>query len=195
MNKLFTLSPLLLFCCCTTLKGQERNKNEKQNKHGVFRISSNGDSIVLTNGAVPFFGGVQVFRNRKSILNYTEKDLEIISNDSDGDEWNWYAEHRERSEYLYIIRIFNGPQPDSFLVIKATDAGATVLGKTEPNSAEIFGDIDHDGKFEIGGLTLYCQGGDPNCHPADHYRVFELAEGFPTDNTLTDFFKKFLNKK
>jgi hypothetical protein len=184
------LSFLIILFYCTSEKKQE---SKVQLDHSTYKISSNKDSIVLV-GPSPFHFGIQVYREKKKILDYTDKELQINSTDSNGNDSKWFTEYKG-SEDFYIITVFGGPGPDQFLVFKVTKSSVFVLGKTEPNSAEIFGDIDFDGKFELGGLRAYCQGGDDACHSVDYYRAFEIAEGFPTDSALTNYFKQLLKKK
>ena len=191
--------PILIISSLYFGRSTRTSQFEKEGHDPIYQISNDHgfnagkDSVVLIKsfGDFPFFDKVQVFRGKQSLLNYTEKDLEII-----GTPMNCFVEHNNgHGEYFYIVRIFNGPGPDKFLIIKTTENKATIFGTTEPNSAEIFGDVDYDGKFEIGGLTRYCQGGDKNCHPKDYYKVFEIDDNFPTDNVLTDYFKQFLREK
>ena len=192
---IFTLTFLMCNPGCSPRKSTwKKEKSEISPNCTVYKITSR-DSIVLTDGIVPFFGGVEIFRNQKSILKYTHQDLQINSIDVNGNDSNWFTEHKERIHSVYIIRIFNGPEPDRFLVLRSNSDNVATIGITEPNSAEIFGDIDFDEKFEIGGFSQYCQGGDLNCHPIDHYTVFELEEKFPLDKKLTDFFKQTLQNK
>jgi hypothetical protein len=165
------------------------SSDSEQMGQTVNTISRNRDSIVLS-GANPFFNRVQIFREQKRILDYTIKDFEIIGNRS-----NWFTEHSYRLEYFYILRLFDAPDPDRFLIIKTTDTNTTILGITERSSAEIFGDVDYDGKFEIGGMSGWCGAGDNNCRSIDHYRIFEIADNFPTDTALTNYFKQFLKNK
>lgn len=153
----------------------------------VYQVSKDKDSVVLVKyGDYPFFEKVQIFHEQKKILDYSEDGLAIMGSPS-----NFFVEVNEGKGQFYILRLFNGPSPDKFLVIR----NKVILGVTEPNSAEIFGDVDYDGKFEIGGLTAWCPGGDKSCHPGDHYRVFELDDNFPTDKILTDYFKQFLKAR
>ncbi len=185
---------ILQLVSCTPSKKQETKNEIVPISGNSYRIARNKDSIVLT-GPAPFHFGIQVYREKKKILDYTDKELQINSTDSDGNDSNWFTEHWGQNENLYIITVFGAPGPDQFLILKVTDSNTTVLGKTEPSSAEIFGDIDRDGKFEIGGISMYCQGGDSTCHSVDYYRVFEIAENFPTDIALTNYFKKSFDKK
>lgn len=160
---------------------------EAQASRKVFRISSIKDSIVLV-GTGPFYDGVQIFRGKK-IFDSSNNRIVIK-----GNEPHWFTEYRNLPDHFYIIRIYNAPDPSRFLIIKTSSDQTYALGITEPNSADIFGDVDYDGKFEIGGLTMFCQGGDNDCHPADHYHVFEIAPNFPTDISLSNFFKLFLKQ-
>jgi hypothetical protein len=93
---------------------------------------------------------------------------------------------------LYIFELLGAPGPSSFLVIKSSLDSTYLLGQTKSSSAEIFGDIDYDGNFEIGGFEWFCEADDSDCHPKDLYSVFEIRKGFPIDTALTTYFKQFI---
>ncbi len=150
------------------------------------------DSVVLLNSdnKSEFYDGIQIFRGQQLIIDYQEKNLEII-----GTPQNVFVEHsrRTQNEYFYIFKIFEGQSPNSFLIVITSKEESSIFGKTETNSADIFGDIDYDGKFEIGGWTDYCQEDDSNkCPDMNLYRVFEIDDNFPTDTTLTKIFKQLI---
>jgi hypothetical protein len=191
---LLNLSYLLCTISCTTKLADKARKTTSAAIGVTFKVT-NLDSIVLIGGTSPFFEGVEFFRNQKSILRYTTDDLQIYSTDDNGNDSNWFTEHKDKNGSLYIIRVFNGPAPDRFLIVRSTSSDIRTLGITEPNSAEIFGDIDFDGIFEIGGFSQYCQGGDKNCNPSNYYSIIELEQGFNVDRKLTDFFRQTLQNK
>jgi hypothetical protein len=152
------------------------------------------DSVILLNNDndSEFYERIQIFRGQQLILDYTEKDLELI-----GTSKNVFVEHSRRTlnEYFYIFKIFGGQSPNSFLIIVTYKDKTSIFGTTDYNSADIFGDIDYDGKFEIGGWTDYCQEDESNkCPDFDLYRIFEIEDSFPTDTTLTTIFKQLLKK-
>jgi hypothetical protein len=88
--------------------------------------------------------------------------------------------------------LHNAPQPSKFLILLSTKSEVTLFGITKPSTAEIFGDIDYDGKFEIGGFEDHCEAGDRQCNRKSNYSVFELDKDFPIDKKLTRYFKAFL---
>ncbi len=155
------------------------------------------DSVVLLSKVdkTDFYNQIQIFRGQQKIFDHADKNLEII-----GTPLNFFTEQEIEtySEYFYILRLFNAPSPDKFLIIKTTKEKTTLFGVTDSNTADIFGDIDYDGKFEIGGFIDYCEAG-PNgqtkCPYNDMYRVFEIADNFPTDTVLTKYFTGLFKKK
>jgi hypothetical protein len=84
--------------------------------------------------------------------------------------------------------------------VRVKSGKAFKLGITDNSTAEIFGDIDYDGKFEIGGFTYLFQGSKGGEKPDStfynkSYKVFEIDVGFPIDRKLTNYFlKKLLSK-
>ncbi len=153
------------------------------------------DSVILlsNDNDNKFYDRIQIYRGQKLILDYSEKNLELI-----GTPKNLFVEHSRRTlnEYFYIFKMFGGQSPDSFLIIFTSKEKTSIFGKTDSNSAEIFGDVDYDGKFEIGGWADYCQECESiKCPDLDLYRVFEIEDNFPIDTTLTTIFKQLLKKR
>ena len=155
------------------------------------------DSVVLLSkiDKSDFYNQIQIFRGQQKIFDHKDKNLEII-----GTPLNFFIEQdiKTYSEYFYILRLFNGPSPDKFLILKTTKEKTTLFGVTDSNTADIFGDIDYDGKFEIGGLIDYCEAGpdgQTRCPYKDMYKVFEIDDNFPTDTLLTKYFKELIKKK
>jgi len=148
------------------------------------------DSIVLTRDNVSeLYDKILIWRDQKLIFEYGDKNLEVL-----GSPFNVCTEHEILSckEYFYIFRLLNAPGPDKYLIVKSSVDRTSYFGTTKSNTAEIFGDIDYDGKFEIGGFEWYCEADDSTCHVKDLYSVFEVEGGFPVDTTLTKYFKRFL---
>ncbi|WHZ07087.1 MAG: hypothetical protein OJF59_000840 [Cytophagales bacterium] len=153
------------------------------------------DSVVLisNNEESDFYDQIRIYRGQKLVFDFKEKYLEII-----GTPKNVFAEHTIKTYemYFYIFKMFGGPSPNRFLIIRTSKDKTSVFGKTDSNSADIFGDVDYDGKFEIGGWTDYCQEDKSHkCPDFDLYIVFELDDNFPTDKTLTTFFKKLIKSR
>src|ERR1043166_5994658 len=93
MKQLLILAILFFVVRCTTPKNQKEPSKTADKKVGVTYKLDNNDSIVLNNGTAPFFYGLQIFRNQKSILRYTDKDLQINSTDRFGNDSNWLTVH------------------------------------------------------------------------------------------------------
>ena len=148
------------------------------------------DSIVLTSEIdSELYNKILIYRDKKIIFEYGDKNLEVI-----GSPFSVCIEHEILTckEYFYIFRLFNAPGPNMYLIIKSSKDRTSFFGTTKSSTAEIFGDIDYDGKFEIGGFEWYCEADDSTCLPKDLYSVFEVDSGFPVDTTLTKFFKQFI---
>jgi hypothetical protein len=148
------------------------------------------DSIVLTrDNGNELYDKILIYRDQKLIIEYGDKDLEIL-----GSPFSVCTEHEILTckEYFYIFKLLNAPGPDKYLIIKSSKDKTSYFGTTKSSTAEIFGDIDYDGKFEIGGFEWYCEADDSTCHPKDLYSVFEVDSGFPVDTTLTKYFKQFI---
>lgn len=183
----------LTFSCSEKPKDIE----SKSGTNTIFQLSyQHGglekDSVILLSTDSEFYDRIKIFRGQQLILDYSEKYLEII-----GTPQNVFVEHARRTlnEYFYIFKIFGGQNPNSFLIIVTSKNRTSIFGTTDSNSADIFGDIDYDGKFEIGGWTDYCQEDEANkCPDLDLYKVFEIEDNFPTDTTLTTIFKQLLMK-
>ncbi|MEO8147106.1 MAG: hypothetical protein ABI723_05675 [Bacteroidia bacterium] len=186
----------LLFACSYNVKNSGTATNDKSIFQNSFQHGDGiSDSIVLAktdtsdNG---FYGKILIFRKKKLVFEYTEKDLEIT-----GMSYSIFVEQEIlfHKEYFYIFKLPGAPSPDNYLVIKTTPDTTFLFGITEPNSAEIFGDIDNDGKFEIGGWSDWCEEDETHkCPDLSLYKVFEIDSGFLTDTTLTNYFRHFMKK-
>lgn len=77
-----------------------------------------------------------------------------------------------------------------YLVIQKGVNGYQNIGFTPSSSAEIFGDIDFDGIFEIGGIGDLPESGGTDKEIVagikQGYKVFEVRKGFPVDSILTN---------
>ncbi len=192
MKTFSLLLTIVFFSACGSKQSQVDKENISQVSyhHGIL----GKDSIVLIGkNDIGNFEEIQIFREKQKIFDHTDKNLEII-----GTPLNFFNEQTVKtySEYFYVFKLFNAPSPDKFLVIKTTKEQTILFGITDSNTSEIFGDIDYDGKFEIGGWIDYCQEGGPKeCPDLNLFTVFEIDENFPTDTVLTKFFKGLIKKK
>lgn len=91
---------------------------------------------------------------------------------------------------FFIFKTSDQPNPDKYLVFKNEKNKINFYGETENVSGEIFGDIDQDGKFEIGGYTtfhkdtLISRGKFIN----KNIRVFELGKSIKRDKNIENKF-------
>ncbi len=191
---IFTLA--LMMVSCTDQPNHVENKSEPRAIYQIsYQHSGLGkDSIVLLSDddKSEFYDWIKIFRGQQLIFEHREKYLEIV-----GSPQRVFFEHPAQTpnEYFYILRMFEGQSPNSFLIIKTSKDKTIIFGKTETNSADIFGDVDYDGKFEIGGWTDFCQEDElKKCPNMDLYRIFEIDDNFPTDSTLTRIFKQLIKK-
>ena len=150
------------------------------------------DSIVLTREkSVDLYNNIRIYRAHKLIFEYGYENLEV-----EGFPFSVFVEHEISfcKEYFYIFKLFNAPDPSKFLIIKTAKDKTIYFGTTKSSSAEIFGDIDYDGKFEIGGCEWYCESGDSTCNQMNLYNVFEVDTNFQTDTTLTRCIKQIIKE-
>ena len=132
------------------------------------------------------------------LLIYRDKKLKYESNDStlqiEGVPYGLFVEQEIVcfDSYYYIFKLFNAPDPSQFLILYIKKDSITQFGITKSSTAEIFGDIDYDGKIEIGGFESYCEADDKACSSKILYSIFKIDKGFPIDKRLTNYFKQFL---
>jgi hypothetical protein len=139
------------------------------------------------------YNKISIYRQDKLIFEYSDEYLEVI-----GMPYSLFVEQEIafHKEYYYIFKLFGGFQFERYLVIKTTPDTTYIFGKTEMNSALLFGDIDFDGNFEIGGFSDLCEEYDNHtCPDTTLFEVFEIRDGFPKDVALTRQFRKLLVKK
>jgi hypothetical protein len=148
---------------------------------------SKADSIVLSEPFekdMPYFTRIEIFRNGKPIFAFRDSTAEI---DGSGDLFIEHMIGRWPNFYL-IFRCSGRPQVDYFLVLQKSEKGYVNIGYTPSSSAEILGDIDYDGEFEIGGFENLHEAGDTDkevCASLKReYKIFEVKKGFPVDSKL-----------
>jgi len=94
------------------------------------------------------------------------------------------------SSTIYLITANNRPEPNFYFLLKQVGNKVQLVGKTEPLTKELFGDIDNDGYLEIGGFNTHCQGAtmenfDNPDFCLDNFRVYEIGDSIARD-TLTE---------
>jgi len=151
-------------------------------------MPSASDSVVLADlmeSDLPFYTAVRIYRNGKKVFSLKDSTIEI-----DGSNSKFFIEHHiSQSSDTYLIFTISGrPSVDYYLVLKKSKTGYENIGFTPSSSADIFGDIDCDGKFEIGGFENFHEGGvtpEETMKIAEReYRVFDVESGFPLDSTV-----------
>ncbi len=156
------------------------------------------DSVVARKPSepdLPYYGEIEIFRKGKSLFKYSEKYMELEAHPG-----VLFKEHGDWDDICYIFRYNDRPNPDKFLVVRIKNSKAFKLGITDNSTAEIFGDIDYDGKFEIGGLSYLFQASKEGEKPdstfySNSYKVFGIDSGFPVDKKLTKYFLNLLLSK
>jgi len=156
-----------------------------------------GTRIVLSELNDPYdlhlYGKIDFFIDNQNVFEYNEKYLDV---EGYQDNICAFFEQREQGELtsFYIFRFNNRPLPDKFLVFKQINNKIKFIGTTEQSSSEIFGDVDLDGKFEIGGFNDYCEPvndeSDKSGHPffcLDNLRIYEIGNSFDRDTILENF--------
>jgi len=145
------------------------------------------------------YGKIEFIIDNKIALEYKEKYLEI---EGYQDNVCTFFQQQENGGFVsfYVFRYNNRPSPDKFLVFKQIGNEIKFIGTTEQSTADVFGDIDLDGKFEIGGFNTNCEPGtkenDQPSHPLfciDHLRVYEIGDIFIRDTIVERFIKNNKN--
>ena len=190
---------ILTICIFSSSRFSNLTEGKDDNFKSIYQFSNQhcglgsffgSDSVVLTRNSPNYnYDRILIYRNKKLIFEYSEENLEVIAFPH-----SLFIEHQNKvcKEWFYIFKLFGGHLPDYFLIISTSIDKTYLFGKTITSTAEIFGDVDYDGKFEIGGFEWYCEADDSSCSMKNLYSVFEIDEGFPIDTTLTNYFKKFL---
>jgi len=160
-------------------------------QHG--RLSK--DSVVLTNMGnkeTDFYNSINVFRNGKLIYSQYDPTWELIAYPGKlfVEQWNGPEQN-----YYYIFELSGGPSPSKFLIVNTNINETKFFGITPSSSAEIFGDIDFDGVFEIGGFIDYCQEDSKSkCPDSTLYQIIKVTDNFPIAKDLTTYFRRILMK-
>jgi hypothetical protein len=145
------------------------------------------DSVVLKDPFeedMPYYSKIEVYRKGILIFTFNDSTAEFYGG---GDIFTEYRFDRWPNSYL-IFRCSGRPSDDYFMVLEKTEKGYRNLGYTPNSTAEIFGDIDEDGVFEIGGFENLHEGGSTLKEFKEdikrEYKIFEIRPGFPLDKDL-----------
>jgi hypothetical protein len=150
-------------------------------------IKSESDSVVLSNPFeenMPYFTTINIFRKNTKIFTFHDSSVEFDGSDI------IFTEHLLKSakNSQLIFRCSGRPGDDYFFVIQQTEKGYRKLGYTPTSSSEIFGDIDHDGFFEIGGFENLHEYGNTKeeliKNVKREYKIFKIKDSFPLDTIL-----------
>jgi len=156
--------------------------------------------IVLSEIKDPYelhiYGKIQFVINDEIILEYKTEYLEVEGYQDNICNFFQLLENGRFANF-YVFKSNKRPSPNTFLVFKQIDNVVEFIGETEESTAEIFGDVDLDGRFEIGGFKNYCEPGtkeneQPN-HPQfciEHLRIYEIGNHFVRDSIMEGFIKK-----
>ncbi len=148
-----------------------------------------GDSISLgmpVEPSVSTYSEITIFRKGIPIFHFQSDSLEVR-----GYQGSLVTENYNPSGYMeYIFKCDERPEPDRYLVVRIRKDTATLLGVSPHSSGEIFGDVDLDGYFEIGGVSSWTEEGD-----TPEFRVFKVDEKFPVDRRLTESIQSIIRSK
>ena len=130
---------------------------------------------------------LEVMINDSSQLTIESKTLEL-----EGENFTFSPDYvfATESAVFYLITANNRPEPDYYYLLKQVGQKVELIGRTEPLTKELFGDIDNDGNLEIGGFNTHCQGAtlDDFDRPdfcLDNFRIYEINDSIARD-TLTE---------
>lgn len=143
------------------------------------------DSIILTD-KWEYFGTIKIFNNDVLLGTLKHKYSQIdVFKDSMCKIFKNY----------YIFKIDKGYHVNSYLIFKREGNNFKEVGETGSISAYIFGDIDGDNKFEIGGFKYLFEGNVDSYGPRDkvykeRFRVFELNDSITRETELETNFQE-----
>ena len=104
---------------------------------------------------------------KENIIGYQDKICEIYSN-------------------LFIFKLDDSLNPNKYLIFKKEMDKIEYYGITENVSGEIFGDVDYDGKFEIGGYTTFHTDSliSRGKYVNNNFKVYELNDSIRRDKNI-----------
>jgi hypothetical protein len=186
--KFFTLILLMSTLIISTANAQEIKKTASQRTWWAVN-QSESDLIELSDlfePGFPSYTTITIYRNNKKIFSFHDPKGEFYI------DKEVFTEHRfADGKQSYLIFSCSGrPGYDYYFVLLKSESGYSKLGYTHSSSAEIFGDIDNDDIFEIGGFESAEISGntieEKFKNIANDYKIFEVRQGFPLDKPLMD---------
>jgi hypothetical protein len=186
---------LIVAIISSSTNAQEIKKSISQRTLPIYKISKNNtlepesDTVELSDlfePDFPSFTTITIYRNNKKIFSFHDPKGEFY------DDKGLFTEHKSlHGKESYLIFSCSGrPSADYYFVLHKSESGYTQLGYTASITAEIFGDIDHDGVFEIGGFENMDEVGntiDESIRIATkQYKIYKVLPNFPLDKTLMD---------
>ena len=199
--KSISVLSLLFFFSIIVCVGQMEKKKKRPYYNPIYQLSYPHlrlpkDSVVLAyigNEETDFYNSIKIFRNKKLIFTQFDPTWELIAYPERifFEQWNG-----PEPNYYYILELFGGSSPSKFLIINTKANETKLFGITPSSSADIFGDIDFDGFFEIGGFIDYCQeDSQSKCPDSTLYQIIRITDNFPVAKELTTYFRRILMKK
>ena len=138
------------------------------------------DSVVLTtqqDDILPMYSGIEIYRKGKLIFNYRNNEVEIR-----GFSNSFFTEYfNKKKSFDYIFKCDDRPNPDKYLIVRTDSDTTFLLGISENSTGTIFGDIDLDGYFEIGGQKTWIEGNEKPI-----ITVFRIDNNFPNVQEYSD---------
>ena len=112
----------------------------------------------------------------------------------------FHREEKGKRVTYYILKLDKKPKPNGYLIYKKSNEILLMIAEITSNTADIFGDVDFDGKFEIGGFNNYCKNGKLNKYELeyplcniDSLEIIEIGGKIQRDTTLENLIKKNKN--
>jgi|GEM_PF-849655 len=195
--KLFYIVIVLIFCSCSRLEptntwdliNESLEKVDTTTTHQIaqkeylfgdlmFKFTEQSDPYELG-----LYQRLEINNTNESLMVIQSKFLEM---ESQKFGFNQRSIFLDSQRTLYIIECNNRPEPAYFKILEYKENRLRLVGDTEPLTAAYFGDIDKDGRLEIGGYNVHCQAAyiedfnDENfC--LDHFRIYEIADAIRRD--------------
>ena len=148
------------------------------------------DSIVLKD-KWEYFWTIQLFNNNKLLFEFKE-DVDNVDLEIDVFKNGVCVIFGD----YHIFKVDKRPNAcNAYLIFKREGGSFSQIGVTETTSAFIFGDIDGDNKFEIGGFK-YLFEGDVDSYGTreevykDRFRIFEINDSITRETGLEAKFSK-----
>ncbi|HEU65214.1 MAG TPA: YARHG domain-containing protein [Chloroflexi bacterium] len=148
-----------------------------------------GDSIVLKD-KYEYFSTIHVYSGNTLVFEFKDGD-DSLDYEIDVFDEGICVIHED----LYIFKVNRRRPPDGYLIFRRDGNTITKVGYTGTCSAYIFGDIDGDGKFEIGGFKYLFEVdvdryGSRDEVYKERFRIYKINDGITRDTDLEERFSK-----